>query len=74
MPLVPLLLTVSLVGPVISVTCHLSSLPKAFSGTLAGLIAAVTLLLHSRVRAEKAAAMGTSDFAVHGLPPKKPQT
>jgi hypothetical protein len=66
MTLTPVSKTVSLVGPVIRVACHLLALPKVLPGTLASRFVAETLVLDVRIGRKQTPAMGTSDLTAHG--------
>jgi hypothetical protein len=67
MLVLPLLLAVSLVGPVIGIGGQFVTLPPGFSGSLAGLVGAETLRLDPGMRQNETPAMGTSNGAVHGF-------
>jgi hypothetical protein len=66
MTLVPISEALSLIGPVIRVTCHFLALPKVLPGALASRSFAKKLVLDVRIGGKQTVAMGTSDLAVHG--------
>jgi hypothetical protein len=66
MTLAPVSKTVSLVGLIVRVPCHLLALPKILPGTLADGFLAKTLVLDLRIGRKQTPAMGTSDRAAHG--------
>jgi hypothetical protein len=67
----PLDLTVTLIGLVVRIDCELLLLPLPFAGPLAGLLAAIALVLHPRVGIQDASTMGgcALNLCVHGFPP-----
>jgi hypothetical protein len=67
MLVLPVVLAVSLVGPVIGISSHFGALPLGFSGSLAGLVGAETLCLDPRIRQHETPTMGTVNGAVHGF-------
>ena len=67
MLVLPLLLAVSLVGPVIGIGGQFVTLPLRFSGSLAGLVGAETLRLDPGIRQKTTPAMSTSHGAIHGF-------
>jgi hypothetical protein len=59
--------SVSLVGLIIGIACHLIALPLGFSGLLAGLVGAKALGFDTGIGHKAAATVGTSTLAAHGF-------
>jgi hypothetical protein len=67
MLVLPVMLAVSLVGPVIGISGHFFALPLRFSGPLADLVRTETLGLGTGIRHTETPAMDTANGAVHGF-------
>jgi hypothetical protein len=66
MLVLPSLPSVPLIGPVIGIAGHLVALPLRFSGSLAGLVGAVSLGFDTGIRHKVASTVGASTLGVHG--------
>ena len=67
MLVVPGPLGLSLIGLIIGIGDHFVSLPRGFSGLLAGLVGAETLGFDTGIGHKVAAAVGTSSLGGHGF-------